>query len=426
MSTTVGQQLRQEREARRLSLDEVARATHIRARYLEALEAGQFDVIPSQAQARGFLRSYASFLNLDPAPLLAEALPISGPTARRAPAPTVSPASRPQSPVSAEAEQVFQEIGQQLQSRREILGLSLDDIERHTHLRKHYLQALETGDLEGLPSPVQGRGMLNNYAAFLGMDADKLLLRFAEGLQARLQARRQASAETHALPAEQRFRPISPARRLLSADFLLGSLLVVFLAGFILWGVVRVFGMRAQGAATPTAPSIADVLLAPPTATDTATPGPSSTPLLPTIDVLLLPTLVPVNITETDGDTFLPAQQAGKVQVYLTIQQRAWMRVEVDGKREFEGRVIPGSAYTFAGKEKIEILTGNAAAIRVFFQGQDQGALGSSGEVVRLVYTGGGIQTPTPTVTTTPTNTPRPSATPRFTATAAGGIPPLP
>ena len=35
----------------------------------------------------------------------------------------------------------------------------------------------------GLPSPVQGRGMLKNYADFLGLESDTLLLTFADGLQ---------------------------------------------------------------------------------------------------------------------------------------------------------------------------------------------------------------------------------------------------
>ena len=54
--------------------------------------------------------------------------------------------------------------------------------------------------MDGLPSPVQGRGMLNNYAAFLGMNADRLLLQFAEGLQAQLDARRSLSPEPNVLP----------------------------------------------------------------------------------------------------------------------------------------------------------------------------------------------------------------------------------
>jgi hypothetical protein len=45
-------------------------ATRIRANYLEALEAEDFDALGSEVYAKGFLRSYALFLGLDPVPLV--------------------------------------------------------------------------------------------------------------------------------------------------------------------------------------------------------------------------------------------------------------------------------------------------------------------------------------------------------------------
>ena len=78
-------------------------------------------------------------------------------------------------------------------------------MERHTHIRMHYVRALEAGNLAGLPSPVQGKGMLNNYAAFLGLDTDAMLLRFADGLQARLAARQ--PERTAARPVEKDIPP---------------------------------------------------------------------------------------------------------------------------------------------------------------------------------------------------------------------------
>jgi cytoskeletal protein RodZ len=72
MSTGVGDVLREAREAQGRTLDDVEKATRIRAKYLEALEAGDFAALPSQTQARGFLRNYAQFLGLEPEPLLAQ------------------------------------------------------------------------------------------------------------------------------------------------------------------------------------------------------------------------------------------------------------------------------------------------------------------------------------------------------------------
>ncbi len=89
----------------------------------------------------------------------------------------------------------------------------MDEIEQHTHVRKHYLQALELGDFDHLPSSVQTRGMLNNYARFLDMDVDAILLQFAEGLQAqRLERQPTQVDKTKDLEGKIRLQNLSAAR----------------------------------------------------------------------------------------------------------------------------------------------------------------------------------------------------------------------
>src|SRR3972149_7882429 len=70
-SEIIGQRLHQRREARRISLEQVAAALHIRLRYVEAMDKGDFDIFPSPVQARGFLRSYVQYLDLDVEPYMA-------------------------------------------------------------------------------------------------------------------------------------------------------------------------------------------------------------------------------------------------------------------------------------------------------------------------------------------------------------------
>ncbi|GAC1659915.1 MAG: hypothetical protein NVS9B15_23530 [Acidobacteriaceae bacterium] len=65
-----GDTLRAARVGRRLSLDDAASATCISSRYLLALEAEDLDRLPGEVYRQGFLRTYAEFLCLDPAPLL--------------------------------------------------------------------------------------------------------------------------------------------------------------------------------------------------------------------------------------------------------------------------------------------------------------------------------------------------------------------
>lgn len=60
-----GRWLRQQREVRDIELDEVARATRVSIRYLQALEEGRFELLPAPVFARGFLREYARYVGLD-------------------------------------------------------------------------------------------------------------------------------------------------------------------------------------------------------------------------------------------------------------------------------------------------------------------------------------------------------------------------
>jgi cytoskeletal protein RodZ len=68
----LGRTLRQAREARALPLREVEWATKIKAEHLAALEEENFDRLPGAVYTRGYLRSYAQYLGLDPEPLIAE------------------------------------------------------------------------------------------------------------------------------------------------------------------------------------------------------------------------------------------------------------------------------------------------------------------------------------------------------------------
>jgi cytoskeletal protein RodZ len=60
-----GEILRTARMEKGISLCEAEAATKIRARYLEALEEGEYLKIPGRAYAMGFLRNYVRFLGLD-------------------------------------------------------------------------------------------------------------------------------------------------------------------------------------------------------------------------------------------------------------------------------------------------------------------------------------------------------------------------
>ncbi len=71
VSGPVGLRLRQLRESRGVSLDEIARATRVGRRHLEALEAGETAELPAPVFVKGFIRAYCEFLGAGPDDVLA-------------------------------------------------------------------------------------------------------------------------------------------------------------------------------------------------------------------------------------------------------------------------------------------------------------------------------------------------------------------
>lgn len=69
---TLGQTFKAARERKRISLSQAAAKTRIMIQHLEMMERDDFSKMPAPAYAKGFIRMYAEFLGLDPAPLVQE------------------------------------------------------------------------------------------------------------------------------------------------------------------------------------------------------------------------------------------------------------------------------------------------------------------------------------------------------------------
>lgn len=456
MPETVGQNLKRIRKERKLTLEQIAHATHIRLHYLQALEDDQPDVMPSEAQGRGFLRLYAGHLNLPAQPLLdawpdqfvVEESEETQPKLESKPAPAAPPAEKvpaaipepapsnveedsptiPLKPASKDADtvpvpaaasdtsqEIFQRIGNALRQQRESLSLSTADIENHTHIRTHYIEDIESGRITDIPSPAQARGMLKNYAQFLSMNAEAVLLEYADGLQTR---RLELANEKKPAPQQKsksqgkgksktgpQIIPVG-LRKWITPDMLVGVFAILLLVVIVIWGISQVTATR-ELAAEPTAPPISEVLLA------EDNNALLSTPIIEEVESTRSPEEnnggnAAVNSEDpgfSEGSEAIPVLDSSPLQLYIVASQRSWVRVTTDDEIAFEGRVIPGNAYPYSAANKIDLLTGNGAGLKVYFNQNEVGILGEVGEVVSVSFTAAGMVVPTPQPTPTPTPT---------------------
>lgn len=470
MKPTLGQQLKALRESRGITLEEIAETTHIRLAYLKAIEEGDLENLPSPVQMRGFIRLYATTLGVEFEDLQVKGYHLtskkeeagedkaaqevpgpqeqpegeeppsepSKPSEEDSPEPEVeaeeqpkkeaAPAHpeeepieqpepeaveppQPEKPHPNEARLIFAEIGEMLQQRRDLLSLSLEDVEKHTHVRRHYLELIEAGEFSELPSPVQARGMLANYAEFLSLDVDAILLYYAEGLQRQLQETQEAK------PSRSPARALSPnalrLKNFFSLDLLVMAGIFLVFATFVIWGVNRILSAELPDAAATELPEVVDVLLATDLA-GTATPEATSSG----------ETAEATGEGETAEEVveatplFTAAANTSPINLVIIPRHNTWVQVYSDYELVFEGRMLSGNAYDYSAQTLIEINTGNAGSLQILFNDQDIGSIGLIGQVADLVFTENGLVQPTPTPTPTMTETPQVTVTPTPTPTA--------
>ncbi len=125
-------------------------------------------------------------------------------------------------------------VGQILKEARENKLYTLEDVEKHTKIRKEMLEALENDDFEKLPPLTFIQGFIKNYGKFLGLDAAKLLAVF----------RRDYEAKKHPpMVMESLKKPMGSKKFFLQPSHLIGLTVVLIVLCFFayLWVEFRQF-----------------------------------------------------------------------------------------------------------------------------------------------------------------------------------------
>jgi hypothetical protein len=113
---------------------------------------------------------------------------------------------------------------------------------------------------------------------------------------------------------------------------------------------------------------------------------PNPTPTLafalnPTVAALPTPPPEPTRVTLT-ATPLPPPPRATSLEVHVSVTTRSWMRVEVDGAEGYEGILEAGQSRDFSAHSRVTMRAGNAGGVKITVNGQAEGPLGGSGEVV--------------------------------------------
>jgi len=235
-------------------------------------------------------------------------------------------------------------VGEKLAAERRKQSRTLLEVEVATNIMRRLLELLEEGRYSDLPSPAYVRGYIQNYAQYLGLDAEPLLREFDLDIKAAKVhvPRLDELPERPAVSRRDQVHHVSPKAWGIVVVAILAIALVVWVASAILGG--------------DTAP------LPIPPATTTPTVEPTATPGVTT------ETIVPESTSGPPITGELP--QSFRLHVSVNEGQASWVRVTVDGLVAYEGTLAGGQEKEWTVHESATVRAGKPDAVVVLKDGE--------------------------------------------------------
>jgi len=237
-------------------------------------------------------------------------------------------------------------FGQLLRQAREDRGLTLEQAEEETKIRKFYLRALEEDNFSVMPAQVYAVGFVRNYCLFLGINEQEMIHRYKQLTGGTKQE------EEPSTPTVPTYQDKPPFISRVSSKNMAAALIFLVLALWLGSYVTDYLANREIGEQPPTTK--------PPTNVQKPPTKPTEKP---------------------------PVIQPQEVKIVLTGTGTCWYQVQVDNGAPEQGMLQKGQIKEYIGKEKIVLRLGNAGGATVKVNEQEPTYLGASGEVVNQEYT---------------------------------------
>lgn len=250
-------------------------------------------------------------------------------------------------------------IGRVLQQARIAAGLTVDEVSAATRVRIPIVHGIEQDDFSRCGGDVYARGHIRSLARAVGVDPGPLITQYDEEHGGRPEPTAAAPLfETERIRSE-------PRRPNWTAAMVAAIVAVVGFVGFTLFSG----GDDSEGTSAADATE------------STTSAGPadqqrSSKPADPKPD----PT-----------ESAVAGVPANKVTVKLTAADRqAWISAkDHNGRLLHVGVLQRGASKTFTDSKRIDLVLGDAGAVKLFVNGKEVKEVGEDGQVQRLSYTKG-------------------------------------
>jgi len=276
-------------------------------------------------------------------------------------------------------------IGRLLEQKRKERGLTLEEVEQATKIRKRYLTGLERENYAILPDAVYARGFLKTYANYLGLDGEALSRQLKSSTRTRLERGINFNFRPESDFEKPRITPsgLKGAQKRKVSTSAIMSLTVAVLALAAVIGALYFVGRGVQISKEGN-PSSGE---SQPRQDQQNVAGGEKAPEAGSAKE----GAVGSKGTAGDDETPAVAKQSAppeRLRVLVSVRERpSWILIRTDGTAAYEQVAQPGFSKTFEAEQRLFIKSGDAGAVRVEINGQDAGALGGAGEIVARNYT---------------------------------------
>lgn len=304
-------------------------------------------------------------------------------------------------------------LGELFSRRRSELRMSLESVERSTHIRVKYLKLIEAGDYANLEDNVYSKGYIKNYAEHLGFDTKAILRLYAQerhdySLSQNIKSGRRRGGLK---PIDHQTITITPKTFLIA----LATIFVLVIFGYVGWQFTKLSAPPVINLANQANSRVNTSYIIVSGEVDSGSDVfINDSPILTTPDgsfsdkVLLtdginqikvsarnkfgkeaskviivdadIGEIKSINSTEVRKTTF----DGVEMQVSIT-DQATYITVRADNKEVFKGTMLPGTKQLFQAKESLKLTTGNAGSTNLKITNsvvaeKSIGPLGSEGE----------------------------------------------
>jgi cytoskeletal protein RodZ len=255
-----------------------------------------------------------------------------------------------------------------LKEQREKLGKDIKEVARITRIKASYLKAIEEEDFAKLPVEVYAKGYIREYAKFLGYPSDAAIAPYEAYLE-ELNGGKEKTSDN--IPSESIEK--TPSFKSESLDYSQESPEISIEKGV---SGVRSFSQRILVAVSIAGIAFLIYLLL---------PGGKSAPPVPQKTehgVQYKIPDAPLTPPDKSGDKNKTVQK--KHNLDITAIDKTWIQIIIDGVDKKEVLLNPGEKVNYEANQSIDLLIGNAAGVKLKFNGKEFEGLGEKGQVIKL------------------------------------------